>query len=190
MTHDIYCISDRERTVKTRNSSLPVPRRQFLQGLGTLSLAALAGCATALGGTGAPNTGQSDPGSTPTGAVHWHVQLAIEIQGEPHEIPANIGIGSQYSENPYYDAGMQMTSMHTHDASGTIHWEVMQTPKEGELRLGAFFDVWGIPFSETCLFDSCGDDGGTVTMTVNEEPNHEYGNYVVSDGDAIIIRYE
>lgn len=85
---------------------------------------------------------------------------------------------------------MQMASMHTHDASGTIPWEVMQTPKEGELRLGTLFDVWGIPFSETYLFDSCGDDGGTVPMTVNGESKHEYGDYVVSDGDVIIIRYE
>lgn len=117
------------------------------------------------------------------------MQLTVEIQSEPQQIPADIGIGSQYSGSPYYDAGMQMTSMHTHDDSGTIHWEVMQTPKEGELRLGAFFDVWGKPFSETCLFDYCGDDSGTVTVTVNGVPNHEYGDYVVSDGDDIIIRY-
>lgn len=190
MTHDIYRAPDRESTVNTRNSSMTVPRRQLLQGLGTIGLATLAGCTTAFGGRGASNDGQSDPGSTPSGSVHWHVQLTVEIQGEPQQIPADIGIGSQYSGSPYYDEGMQMTSMHTHDDSGTIHWEVMQTPKEGELRLGAFFDVWGKPFSETCLFDYCGDDGGTVTMTVNGETNHEYGDHVVSDGDDILIRYE
>lgn len=119
-----------------------------------------------------------------------HVHLTIEIQGETQEIPSDIGIGQEYSESPYYDSGMQMTSIHTHDASGTIHWEIMgRPPKEGELQLGAFFDIWGKPFSETQILDYRNDEQNIVTMTVNDASNDDYATYQVSDGDEVVIRY-
>lgn len=171
------------------SSSAACPRRRILHGFATLGPGALAGCTTVFGGGEPADDGQSDLGSTPTGSIHWHVHLTIEVQGEPQPIPAAVGIGEQYADSRYYDRGMKMTSIHTHDESGTIHWEVMQTPKEGELRLGAFFDIWGKTFTETCIFDYCNDGDGEVTMTVNGEPNDEFADYVVSDEDEIVIRY-
>lgn len=38
--------------------------------------------------------------------VHWHPELAIYIRGQKQEIPNNIGIGSQYSNQPFYDPMM------------------------------------------------------------------------------------
>ena len=129
-----------------------------------------------------------------TGPLHWHPQLTIIIDGKPQPIPADIGIGPDYADHRFYGGGhggMQMTSMHTHDSSGVLHWEVSRrTPREGEMKLGAFFDVWGKTFNETCIFDYCNTEEKQVTMTVNGEPNEEFANYTIRDRDNIVIRYE
>ena len=85
---------------------------------------------------------------------------------------------------------MQMTSIHTHDADGTVHWEIMgRPPKEGELQLGAFFEIWGKAFSETQIFNYRNNEQEKVTMTVNGEQNDDFADYKVSDEDEIVIRY-
>ena len=170
----------------TRESPTDVQRRRLLQGLGTVSLASLAGCTTVFGGGEEPDAGQNSGDS-----IHMHPHLTIEIHGEPQQIPSGIGIGKKYSDSPYYHSGMQMTSIHTHDASGKIHWEIAgRPPKDGELQLGAFFEIWGKPFSETQILDYQNNEENEVTMTVNGEPNEEFANYTVNDGDDIVIRYD
>lgn len=155
----------------------PVNRRRLLSGVTTLGVVSLAGCMSA----GGKNSSES---------IHWHVNLAIEINGEPYLVPKNVGIGTQYVESPYYHSGMEMTSIHTHDDSGTIHWEISGRPlKEGEDRLGAFFDIWGKPFSSDRLFDHSTDDG-ELTMLVDDNPNNQFDEYRVQDGDDILIRFE
>lgn len=170
----------------TRDSTPNSHRRRLLQGLGTVAIASLAGCSTSSGGSKEPTAGQNTAES-----VHLHAHLTIEIQGETQPIPSGIGIGQEYSESPYYQSEMQMTSIHTHDASGTIHWEIMgRPPKEGELQLGSFFEIWGKPFSATQIFDYRNDEQNTVTMIVNGTSNDEYATYEVSHEDEIIIRYD
>ena len=170
----------------TRDSPPHSQRRRLLQGLGTVAIASLAGCSAVLGERKESNTDQNSAES-----IHLHPHLTIKIDGETQQIPSGIGIGEKYSESPYYHSGMQMTSIHTHDASGTIHWEIMnRPPKEGELQLGAFFDIWGKPFSETQIFDYQNDEQKQVTMTVNGTPNDDFATYEVSDGDDIVIRYD
>ena len=170
-------------------------RRRLLHGLAAIGTASLAGC-TALGRSRNQNAGSTpaDQGSsedsaesTPSGPLHWHVPLTIEIHGEPYTIPTDVGIGPEYSESPYYD-GMQMTSIHTHDDTGKLHWELKEDPRDGELTSGAFFDIWGKQFSETCIFDYCTDEG-ELTMLVNGTPNDEFGDYHVRDGDEIVVQY-
>lgn len=154
-----------------------VTRRRLLSGVGTLGVGSLAGCVGALG----KNSSES---------IHRHVDLAIEIHGEPHPIPKGVGIGTQYSDSPYYHSGMEMTSIHTHDDSGTIHWEIEgRSPKDGELRLGAFFDIWNKPFTANRLFDHTTDDG-TLTMVVDDSPNDQFDEYRIEDGDDVLIRFE
>lgn len=170
----------------TRDSPPDSQRRRLLQGLGTVAIASLAGCSTSSGGSKEPTAGQNAADS-----IHVHAHLTIEIQGETQPIPSGIGIGQKYSDSTYYDSGMQMTSIHTHDASGTIHWEIMgRPPKDGELQLGAFFEIWRKSFSETQIFDYRNNEENEVTMVVNGTPNDDFGNYKVSDGDDIVIRYD
>lgn len=121
--------------------------------------------------------------------IHWHPHLSIYIKGQKQEIPANIGIGTQYSNSPFYDSMMSMTDVHTHDNSGTLHWEVMSGPvKKGHVHLKAFFGIWGKTFNSNQILDPT--NGGTVKMTVNDQPNTEFENYVVKDKDKIEIRYD
>ena len=169
----------------TRDSPSNSQRRRLLQGLGTVAIASLAGCSAVLDGSKEPNADQNSAES-----IHLHPQLTIETDGEMQQIPSRIGIGEKYAESPYYHSGMKMTSIHTHDDSGTIHWEIMnRPPKDGELQLGAFFEIWGKPFSETQIFDYRNDEQKQVMMTVNGTPNDHFATYEVSDGDEIVIRY-
>ncbi|GAC1371201.1 MAG: hypothetical protein NVSMB39_4760 [Candidatus Saccharimonadales bacterium] len=76
--------------------------------------------------------------------IHWHPVLSIYIKGVKQDVPANIGFGNQYSKSKWYDPMMNMTDFHTHDNSGTLHWEVMEGPvTKDHVKLGTFFSVWG-----------------------------------------------
>lgn len=123
--------------------------------------------------------------------IHWHPELAIYIKGQKQAIPANLGIGMQYAGYPLYDPMMMMTSMHTHDDSGTLHWEAMEWPvKKEDVRLANFFAIWAKKFDENCIFENCNGADGTVKMLVNGNENTEFQNYLVEDKDRIEIRYE
>lgn len=127
----------------------------------------------------------------PNNPIHWHPKLEIKINGEKITIPSDIGIGSRYSSSRHYDSMMSMTNMHTHDSSGTLHWEVMMRPPRPEdLYLGNFFEVWGKTFNNQCIFEFCNDNNSAVKMLVNGELNDEYEKYIVRDGDKIEIVYE
>lgn len=139
------------------------------------------------------NGGDSSDGSykLPKGPVHWHPKLTIYINGEKQVIPANVGLGSQYADSPFYDPMMQMTEIHTHATDGILHWELMHGAKSvDDLRLDNFFQVWGKTFNSECVFEYCNNDGKTAKMFVNGQPNSDYENYIVKDSDDIVIRYE
>ena len=123
--------------------------------------------------------------------IHWHSELKIIIKGKIITIPANIGIGMQYAGYPLYDPMMMMTDIHTHDDSGTLHWEIMEGPvKKEDVRLANFFAVWAKKFDKNCIFEFCNGPEGKVTMSVNGKENTEFQNYLVDDKDKIEIRYE
>lgn len=112
----------------------------------------------------------------PTGAIHWHPGLTINIDGKKEIIPANIGISSS-AHFP----------IHTHDTRGTLHME-NNRPTKKTVVLGYFFEVWGKKFSKDCIFDYC-TDKGTLRMYVNGKENFEFENYFMQDKDNIIIEY-
>lgn len=62
---------------------------------------------------------------------HIHAYVSIWYNGKRVEIPANIGI-----------ADGKHATMHTHDATGTVH---MEGPADQRFRLGQFFTIWGVP---------------------------------------------
>jgi len=124
----------------------------------------------------------SDPDVVSRSGIHWHPQLAIYVKGVQQEIPANMGIGSQFAGVRGYDPQMQMAAMHTHDDMPIIHLEFMSGPVHKEdATLGQFFKIWGKDMR------SFGTD---MRITVNGKDNTEYENYVMHDGDAIVLQYE
>ncbi|MBL0385683.1 hypothetical protein JJB07_03380 [Tumebacillus sp. ITR2] len=62
---------------------------------------------------------------------HEHAHLAIYNNGQPVEVPANIGI--KPGNNCLY-------WLHTHDATGELH---IESPIARDFTLGNFFNIWG-----------------------------------------------
>ncbi|MFL5940000.1 MAG: hypothetical protein ACJ75Q_06805 [Gaiellaceae bacterium] len=74
--------------------------------------------------------------------VHIHQHLDIFVNGKQMPVPANIGI---------YD-GQFLTELHTHDASGIMHFE---SPTAEHFDLGQFFGVWGVRLNADCVGGYC-----------------------------------
>lgn len=110
--------------------------------------------------------------------IHWHPSLTIYLRGEKQTIPENVGLG--FSEQP----------IHTHDDSGTIHLEFPGIVRAKDTRLSEFFRIWDKTLTPTCIFDTCNGPDGKVSMTVNGQPNTEFGDFEMHDGDKIEIRFE
>ena len=106
--------------------------------------------------------------------VHWHTDIAIIIKDKPVALPPDL------SGN---DLGTQ-------DSSGKVHWGPSGHVTANQLRLSVFFKTWGQPFSSSQILDMHNGPDGTVSMTVNGQPNNEFENYQVKDHDNIVIRFE
>lgn len=120
--------------------------------------------------------------------IHYGPKLSITVRGKNIEIPANVGMGAEYSQSRFYDSMMSMTNVHTHDASGELHWEVMEGPvKKGHVKLSVFFEIWGQPFNANQILEYTKSETEKITMTVNGQPNTDFENYIVKDGDKIEI---
>ncbi|MCR4330670.1 MAG: hypothetical protein NUV49_02200 [Patescibacteria group bacterium] len=104
--------------------------------------------------------------------IHWHPKLEIYVKGELQQIPENIGLGAVHQP------------IHTHSedaAQGVLHLEFGGRVTKEDLKLSNFFKNWGKDMSEF---------GSAMTMTVNGKENTEFGDYVMADGDQIVIRFE
>jgi hypothetical protein len=106
---------------------------------------------------------------------HIHPHLTIIIKGSTLTIPANTGT-----------TGDCTRPVHTHDTSGEIH---IESPFTYPYTLHDFFLVWGQPFDSTRILQYTTDATNTLSMTVNGTPSAEYQNYVLHDGDQIVITY-
>lgn len=124
---------------------------------------------------------KTDPAEIVTkNGLHSHPKIQIVVNDEQVPIPGNIGVGPQYAGTPTYDAGMKMTAMHTHETDGTIHLEFPGLVTKDDLKLKNFFLIWG---KELTSF------GILKTVTVNGDEIIEIENYVMEDGDSIVLKY-
>ncbi len=121
---------------------------------------------------------KSDPEIISRNGLHWHPVLTIYVKNEKQAIPANIGIGPQYSSLP-----MGMAPVHTHDdaANGVVHLEFSSIVRKDDIRLEQLFKSWGKDMNSF---------GSNLRMVVNGFDNTELGNYEMKDGDKIELRYE
>jgi len=76
--------------------------------------------------------------------LHTHQHIDIFIRGHSTLVPALIGIIAK--PVPLFAA------IHTPDDTGIIH---VESPVRRDFSLGEFFDVWGVPFTSTCISAYC-----------------------------------
>jgi hypothetical protein len=119
--------------------------------------------------------------------LHWHPKLAIYVDGEKKQVPANVCI-TIVNVIDTDVIGMRMSPTHTHYEDDVIHMEQMK-PNEETVTLGYFFKVWGKNFNQSCVLEYCASDG-RVEMFVNGDPNSELGDYKMKEGDEIEIRLD
>ncbi len=153
-----------ERKIQIRNWSI---------GIGVLALLLVGGFY--LLKADAEDSEAKDNGIIPSGPIHWHPELKIFINGDDIFIPTGIGLTGEHKP------------IHTHESDGTLHVE-NQYPSKKNMRLGYFFEVWEKEFSEECIFTYC-TDVGTLRMTVDDVENNEFDDYILQDGDKIVIEY-
>ena len=104
---------------------------------------------------------------------HSHPNLVININGAGYTIPTNIG-----------SEGGCHRSLHTHDATGTIH---VETDQDRDYTLGDFFLIWGnwandanlAIFNSTQIFTNRVDAAHTLTVTVNGRPDQLFNNIIL-----------
>lgn len=138
----------------------------FLIGIALLGYIAYSGTFSVLGQRAAPEIINKDV------IMHIHPKIEIFIDGQQITIPANIGIDPKLWKNrtlEHYGMPMPemqempyMSPLHTHDTSGVIH---VESTANRVYTLGEFFDVWGVQFNETCIFDRCSNSN--TVMLVN-----------------------
>lgn len=125
----------------------------------------------------------------PSAPTHWHPELIIIINNKTQPIPAGIGVTIGKVTDIQYGMDNGMAPTHTHSADGVIHLENLNPQAKPEtFALGYFFYIWNKELSKSCIFNYC-TDTGTLTMTVNGVENKEFENYVMQDGDKIVIEY-
>ncbi len=120
----------------------------------------------------------TNPPMDSMGMMHFHPSLTLVIDGKPAAVPAQIGIDPQMWQDHSLDSyGMKgMAPLHTHDTSGTIH---VESYANRYYTFGQLLDIWGLNLSGY----------KQVTMTVNGQPVPDYQNYILKDGDKIILSF-
>jgi len=86
---------------------------------------------------------------------HIHMHLDIYADGQQVTVPPQIGIASD---------GSFLAELHTHDATGIIHFE---SPTETTFTLGQFFDDWGVYFTKNCIGNLCNSGDKQVRVYVD-----------------------
>ena len=121
-------------------------------------------------------------------AAHIHAELQVLVCGEELYLPLESG---------------DLSATHIHKERNQLHFherlpvdpETKEVTDFSPLRLGVFFEKTTIPFTPDCIGDHCNGDlcngiPGTLTMTVDGQPNTEFQDYIWKEGDTIIIKFE
>tara|TARA_B100000941_G_scaffold286926_1_gene261264 strand:+ start:1862 stop:2449 length:588 start_codon:yes stop_codon:yes gene_type:complete len=114
---------------------------------------------------------------------HDHSMLSIYINGEQTEIPTNLGINTDICNQE----GASMHTVHTHDDTGRLH---IETAANVDMPLGVFFDIWGVHFNETGIFDYRVSNTHELIMTIGGVANYQFDDYLLVDGEEITIIFQ
>lgn len=121
---------------------------------------------------------------------HDHVTLNIFIDGDQQTVLEGIGINSGVCNQE----GATMHAVHTHNDKGTLHIELSDA---GDVSLGVFFDIWGVHFDETGIFDHRVNETHEMRMHVfasgsqasEENRVTSFDDYLMQNGETIEVYY-
>lgn len=89
-------------------------------------------------------------------AEHYHVHLDVLVNGEPVDVPANIGVDA---------ASGAMSYVHTHTPDGLVHIEAGSAGQP--FTLGQLFTEWNVRLTETQVGALQANDSHQLTLYVN-----------------------
>ncbi|AJT65517.1 hypothetical protein [Streptomyces chattanoogensis] len=90
-------------------------------------------------------------------AIHFHTHLDVIVDGEPVQVPANLGIDPETR---------MMSELHTHDTRGVLH---IEGPAERRYILGQLFNEWGVRLNSRGIGGLKAGEGKTLTAYVDGE---------------------
>jgi len=121
---------------------------------------------------------------------HDHVTLQVFIDGSQNTVDSNIGVQTDVCNGDEN----YMHTIHTHDDSGRLHIELNEA---GDVPLGVFFDIWGVHFNETGIFDYRVNSTHEMVMYVHasgdsatvENRVTSFDDYLLQNGEVIEVHY-
>jgi hypothetical protein len=112
-----------------------------------------------------------------TEQYHIHALMRIYINGKQQPVPAQIGIDP---------SGQFLAALHTHDTSGIIH---MEADNFFPFKLGQFFDIWGVKFTDSQIGAYYNQGANTLQVYVNGKKVADPVNYQLKRHDTIVVAY-
>ena len=116
-------------------------------------------------------------------ARHDHSNLKIYLDGQQRLIPSMIGIDSEICNGDTEN----MHAVHTHDSTGKLH---IESNTDIDIPIGVFFDIWGVHFNETGIFEYRVNETYELVMTIDGVLTTEYDDYLLVNGKEIVISYQ
>ena len=144
------------------------------------------------------NTGSDyDLSGIPSGDIHWHADVNVNICGENIELPdglvgGHLGAGLSHT----HDRATNKNSMPSSDGNGVMHLEGNVKANPSESTFVKYMKNIGINFNENEIMDKkngdlCNDRNGTVNIYVNgKRYDKDLNYYIPRDNDFIDIKFE
>jgi hypothetical protein len=137
---------------------------------------------------------------------HDHMHVDLIVDGRKVTIPAGIGQAAPEDVGPgpcppppesltigdcapghYFTARVAASPLQTHTSSGILH---LQSEQAKPVRLGQFFDEWGVRFDERCLGGYCTGSGKELRVYVNgKRLRADPRQLVLADRQEIAVLY-
>lgn len=110
-------------------------------------------------------------------SYHVHALLSVFVEGEPVEVPANIGIDVE---------AQFMSPLHTHTPDGVLHFEA---DEPAPFTLEQVFTMWGVEFSADRLGAYTTDGRKRIHVYVNGAEVEDPAQHEISERDNIVVAY-
>lgn len=129
----------------------------------------------------------------PLGNIHWHPIPTITVCGQDVSLPDVLAIlGPGAGPESYIGTA----DLHIHPGDPAFHME-LDASVPSQITLGLAMHNIGYTFSSTTLMnkkngDICPDSNspGRVSVILNGQPNYDYENLVMEDGDQIHMIFQ